>query len=92
MKARYWLNILSLSVEPGGTLSAAPATGFIMVKQNLNRKGASMLEKNYIIKQFEDTLSPKFMRRQKYLRKIESRFIEMNRYKKRKLSRSHYLY
>jgi hypothetical protein len=51
-----------------------------------------MLEKNYIIKQFEDTLSPKFMRRQKYLRKIENKFIEMNRYKKRKLSRSHYSY
>ena len=35
-----------------------------------------MLEKNYIIKQFEDTLSPKFMRRQKYLRKIENKIQE----------------
>lgn len=58
----------------------------------LKSKGAQMLEKNYIVKQFEETASPKFIRRQKYLRKIDNKLMEMNRNKKRKSYRSHSLY
>ncbi len=47
-----------------------------------------MLEKNYIINQFEETLSPKFLRQQKYLRKTEHKFFENKKHKKSKLSRS----
>jgi hypothetical protein len=51
-----------------------------------------MLEKNYIVKQFEETSSPKFIRKQKYLRKVDNKLIEIDRNKKRKLYRSHNLY
>lgn len=47
-----------------------------------------MLEKNYIINQFDETLSPKFVRQQKYLRKIEHKLFDKSKSKKNRSSKS----
>ena len=44
-----------------------------------------MLEKNYQIYKLEKIVSPKFVRRQKYLRKIENKFLEKTKPHDRKL-------
>jgi len=47
-----------------------------------------MLNKNYIVSQLKDSLSPKFIRQQKYLRKTEHRFFDKNRIKRIRPSKS----
>ncbi len=46
-----------------------------------------MLEKNYIINQFQDSVSPKFLRQQKYLRKIEYKLFQKNHMRKKKIAK-----